>query len=337
MSLTRKHKDLFRPYVEGQATPGDWGGLVRALFAPDAVINVVHPINDCTGSEDYLDRFLAPLAAAFRGLHRRDDIVIAGHFEGGDWISATGHYAGYFSAPFLGIAPTDTLAFLRFGEFHRFDGDRVVESYIFLDLPQLMIAAGQWPITDSPGTARGYTGLIPGPATQDGLQWHDNDPAHSADGQAFITAMLQKLTDPAQGWRPYWHDNMLWYGPAAFGTFIGIEDFWDFKRPFSGAFDKWGGGAAGTGRTTHFTRYADGDYMCIGGWPSLSGIQRKPFMGQPATNEMLYMRVCDWWRRSGDHLMENWVFVDIPDVLLQMNVDLFPGLHDVTPSIRTQA
>ena len=35
------------------------------------------------------------------------------------------------------------------------------------------------------------------------------------------------------------------------------------------------------------------------------------------------MRVCDWWRREGDLLVENWVFVDVLDVLLQMGYDLF--------------
>ena len=39
------------------------------------------------------------------------------------------------------------------------------------------------------------------------------------------------------------------------------------------------------------------------------------------------MRVCDWWRREGDVLIENWVFVDIPDVLLQMGYDLFGKLE----------
>ena len=35
------------------------------------------------------------------------------------------------------------------------------------------------------------------------------------------------------------------------------------------------------------------------------------------------MRVCDWWRRKGDLLLENWVFVDIPDLLMQFGHDLF--------------
>jgi hypothetical protein len=46
------------------------------------------------------------------------------------------------------------------------------------------------------------------------------------------------------------------------------------------------------------------------------------------------MRVCDWYRRTDDLLIENWVMVDIPDVLLQMGVDIFAGHHDVAPGSR---
>ena len=40
------------------------------------------------------------------------------------------------------------------------------------------------------------------------------------------------------------------------------------------------------------------------------------------------MRVGDWWRREGDLLVENWVFVDIPHVLLQMGYDLFANMTE---------
>ena len=54
------------------------------------------------------------------------------------------------------------------------------------------------------------------------------------------------------------------------------------------------------------------------------------FLGQPATGERLFMRVCDWWRREGDLLVENWVFVDIPHVLMQMGYDLFAQMPEQT-------
>ena len=38
----------------------------------------------------------------------------------------------------------------------------------------------------------------------------------------------------------------------------------------------------------------------------------------------------DWWCREGDLLIENWVFVDIPHVLLQMGYDLFANMTEET-------
>ena len=309
-------KALYRAHLNG--APG--------FFAPDAQINVVHPFNEMT-PDSYQADFQARLGAAFAHLTRTDYIAFGGKFEGQTWVTSTGYYTGHFHAPFLTIPPTGALAHLRFGEFHRIENDRAVESYVFLDLPELMIAAGTWPIKESPGRDRGFTGYLPGPATQDGLQWHDNDPARSDSSADMVTAMLRALATEDQAWRPYWHDDMLWYGPAAFGTFVGIDNFAGFQVPFENAFDGWSGGAANNGMTAHFARFADGDYICSGGWPSLTGVQTGCFLGQPATGKRLFMRVCDWWRRSGDKLVENWVFVDIPHVLLQLDVDVFADLE----------
>ena len=35
------------------------------------------------------------------------------------------------------------------------------------------------------------------------------------------------------------------------------------------------------------------------------------------------MRVMDFWRRDGDKLRENWVMIDMIDVLEQFNIDVF--------------
>ena len=92
-----------------------------------------------------------------------------------------------------------------------------------------------------------------------------------------------------------------WRGtdPAAFGAFLGIEDFASFQVPFESVFEGWSGGAANNGMTKHLTRAADGDYIWTAGWPSLTGVQVKPFLDQPATGKRVFMRVCDWWRREG--------------------------------------
>ena len=333
--LTRKQ--AVHDWAQSFATPDAAASrqATLGLFADDAVFHIVHPWNDLAGAGAYLDGFIGALTTAFRGLHRRDDILIGGRFEGTNWVATHGNYVGHFGAPLFGLTPSDRLEYLRFGEFHRFDGDRIVESHIYLDLPQLMIATGQWPAEFiSPATQKGYTGFIPAPATQDGLQLGENDPDHSHSTYQLITDMLAGLATKDEAWRPYWHDNMMWYGPAAFGSFVGVEDFAAFQVPFEGAFSFWGGGSSNNGVTAHFTRFGDGDYAALGGWPSLMAVRAHDFLGQPSREETLLMRVCDWYRRTDDLLIENWVMVDIPDVLLQMGVDIFAGHHDVAPGSR---
>ncbi|WP_136660560.1 nuclear transport factor 2 family protein [Nitratireductor sp. XY-223] len=317
-------KAAFRAYLGTARHPA---ATNLGFFAGDARVNVVHPFNEMT-REGFAETFLGGLGTSFKHLTRTDYIAFGGTYEGHTWVTSTGYYSGHFDRPWLGLRPTGTLAHLRFGEIHRVEGNEAVESYIYLDIPELMIAAGQWPISDSPGRERGFTGYLPGPITQDGLQWHDNDPQRSASSYEMVTAMLRSLATEDEAWRPYWHADMLWYGPAAFGSFAGIDNFAGFQVPFEQAFSEWVGGAAPGSRTRHFTRFADGDYVCSGGWPSLNAVQAKPFLGQPSEGKRLYMRVCDWWRREGDLLAENWVFVDIPHVLLQMGFDVFATLEE---------
>ena len=334
--LERKH--AVHQMAQAFAYPGaQQDTAIQDLFSEDAQINVVHPVNDLIGPSALLDRLYGPLRRALRGFHRRDDILMAGPFEEGDWVSTHGNFVGHFEQDLWGIKASGRLEYLRFGEFFRFEGSRIVEAYIFLDLPQLMIATGDWPIQDSPGLTRGYTGMIPGPATQDGILLHETDAGESARSYQIVTDMLSQLATPDEAWRPYWHSNMMWYGPAAFGSFVGIDDFASFQTPFENAFTTWSGGSTNNGVTRHATRFGDGNYTCSAGWPSLMCVRSKPFLGQPSKGETLLMRVCDWWRRDADLLIENWVFVDIPDVLLQMGVDLFEGHHAVLPGPRAIA
>ena len=310
-------------YANEQRHPGDFSKATSTFFHPECVINVVHPFNAIDGAEAFQRDFVEPLQNSFEGLYRRDDIVMAGDFDGQSWVSATGYYSGHFCRDWIGIRASNELCFLRYGEFHRMEDGQACETYIFLDIPELMVACGQWPIDIGPALSRGYTGMIPGPATKDGIIKDAPDPDESALSYRIVTDMLSKLATKDEAWRPYWHENMIWYGPGAFGSFIGIEQFASFQVPFESQFEGWSGGTANNGMTKHFTRYGEGNYTCSGGWPSLTGVNVKPFLGQGPTNERVYMRVSDWWRREGDLLVENWVFVDVPHVLLQMGYDVF--------------
>jgi hypothetical protein len=55
----------------------------------------------------------------------------------------------------------------------------------------------------------------------------------------------------------------------------------------------------------------------------LIGINVKPFLGQKPPNR-IFMRLSDWWQRDYQVLIKNWVFVDAPDILLQLVYQPFP-------------
>ena len=319
MTLANKHR--YKAFLDGLKHPDPDGfrSAVAAFISPDSNANAIHPINAMDGADGYHSQFIAPLSMAFENLYRRDDIVIAGRYEGQNWVSSTGYFVGKFNNPLFGIKPTNNLAYLRVGEFHRIENGQSVESYTFLDLPELMMHAGQWPLQ----RPQAFTGHVPGPATQDGLRLTSADQIQTTQTLSTIEAMLKGLATKDEAWQKYWHPNMMWYGPAAFGRYVGAEDFRGFQIPFEAAFEGWGGGLSSHTPTRHFTRYADDTYACIGGWPSVQGTHVKPFLGFEPTGTTIRFRVCDWWRREGDLLVENWVFVDVPHALLQWNYDLF--------------
>lgn len=325
--MSQHDRGRYFDYAGAMRHPGDFAPATVKFFANDATINVVHPFNECLGAETYLANVIASLQGSFAGLYRRDDIVMAGEFEGSRWVSATGYYVGHFVKDWIGIRATGNIGYLRFGEFHRMQDGKAIESYIFLDIPELMVACGQWPINIGPGLSSGYRGLIHGPATQDGIIRQAPSAEEAARSYQIVTDMLAGLATEDEAWRPYWHENMMWYGPGAFGSFIGIEEFASFQVPFESQFEGWSGGSANNGLTKHFTRFGEGNYTCSGGWPSLTGVNVKPFLGHGPTNERVFFRVCDWWRREGDLLVENWVFVDVPHVLLQLGYDVLPKSH----------
>lgn len=324
-----QNKQALKSYCQAYHKPNTQQAqsAVDSFFADSSQINVVHPFNEFTQKKDYTTGFLTPLQESFGLLTRNEYIALGGLFNEQDWVACTGYYSGNFIKPWLGIPPTGALAHLRFAEFHRMETGKSVESYVFLDIPALMMHAGVWPINDVVALHKGYTGYLPGPTTADGLIWHNSDQERSDSTLQLTEDMLLNLATEDESWRPYWHDHMNWYGPAAFGAFKGIEEFASFQTPFEQTFTEWISGIMPGSRTSHFIRAADGDYSCLGGWPSLNCLQDKTFLGQPSKGKRLYMRVCDFWRREDDLLADNWVFVDIPHVLAQMDFDVFAHLN----------
>ena len=119
--MSKISRSLYLKYAAALSHPGDLSSNIAIFFGEDADINVVHPFNQLKGADIYLNEFLLPLQQSFEGLYRRDDIFMAGEFEGQNWISSTGYYVGQFVSDWIGIKATKTLSYLRYGEFHRIE------------------------------------------------------------------------------------------------------------------------------------------------------------------------------------------------------------------------
>lgn len=294
---------------------------VADVFTPDAQWNGCHPIGQFKGAADLAAGHFGPLKASFPDLERRDDVFIAGTFQGKCWLSATGHYFATFEQDWLGIPATGQWASLRYGEMYRLDGGRIAEAFVIYDVVDLMRQAGVSPWR----RGLGVEGLTPGPRTHDGVRL-----AGSPDGETgrtfdLVTAMLQALFEPdreSMGMERFWSPTMMWYGPALIGATRGLDGFFrDHTTPWMTAFPGWNDAL----QAPHF---ADGDYACYAGWPSIEAKHDGPLFGLAPTGRSVEMRVMDWWRRDGDLLAENWIFLDFPHLFLQLGVDLFALMRE---------
>jgi len=324
-----------------QARKTAWRGLplligdqaasqAQRLLSADALWVVSHPVNELRGPQQVLRSFVHPLRRAFPDVERRTDLFFAGHWDGridggaGTWVTATGHYLGKFKEPLWGIPPTGEPAWLRFGEFYRIEDGCIVEARILLDLIDLARQAGVRLLPASSGLEL----LVPGPRNASGtmhLQAQARDDSASTC-LPLVEAMIGGLGRYDQhdlrsmGMDQYWQPDMMWYGPCGIGTSRGIDGFQTHhQKPFLLAFPDRKGGH-------HRARFGEGEFAASTGWPSVRATHAGPYLGTPATQRPITMRVMDWWRQEGGLLAENWVLIDLPHLFLQMGVDLLAPL-----------
>lgn len=318
-----------------RAAQYDWdaGAIRRALddlAAPDAVFHLCHPFGDLAGPQAFHDRALAPLRAAWPDVERRDWLVIAGRDQdGADWVGCGGHFVGTFVAPLLDIPPTGHLCHMRFHEYYRFDGGRVVEYQAIWDLPEVMMQAGAWPM--APSLGREF--CVPAPASGDGLIRPERDEALSRASCDHVVDMLEHMKrHPSQGGPEvmemprFWSERMTWYGPAGIGTGRGIAGFRNWHQiPFlRGMPDR---GQYVDEITYHF--FADNNYVAVTGWPNMiQSVTHDGWMGIAPSGRKITMRSLDFWRIESGKIRENWVTVDLLDAYRQLGVDVFARLRE---------
>ncbi|WP_071674048.1 nuclear transport factor 2 family protein [Nioella nitratireducens] len=333
MSDFQTEKDLVRRYYAAlDSAKGRESAAVLHEYCDAALLwRGVHPFHEMTGPDDVAAKFWAPLKDALSSIQRRMDIFFAGRNEmdGGAsvWVASMGHLMGLFDRPWLGIAPTGKLAMLRYAAFHRVEGGRITETALFIDIPHLMMQAGLSPFP--PQTAAHL--VQPGPLTHDGLLFEAQPEDEGSQTLAAINAMVTDLGQWQSGLpleeelARSWHDDMLWWGPAGIGATYTIARYAkQHSAPFRAGF-------ADRSKTKHLCRMAEGHFGGFFGWPNFTARATGGFMGMPATGQAGAFRVVDIYRRAGDKLAENWVFIDLLHFWNTQGVDVLGRMEAIAP------
>lgn len=327
-------KQVVRTYQAAfdSCSPAELAACLAAHTAADYRWRGMHPFYEQDGAQAVASVFWQPLRNALTGMQRREDVFMAGLNDADDqetlWVAGMGHMMGLFDAEWLGIPPTRRMAFLPYAEFHQVDGDQIVQSAFYCDVISMMRQAGHYPLPPQTGAAI----VQPGPRTHDGILLDEQDGAESARTIALVNRMIADLsklnlgddhTCPPEYLARTWHDDMIWYGPAGIGSTYTIQRYQEqhqfpFRRQIK---DKVFNG--------HIARFAEGNYAGFFGWANLTNTPTGGFLGLPGNEARADMRVVDIYRRDGDKLAENWVFIDLPHWLSMQGLDVLKRLEQL--------
>lgn len=336
-----ENKRRFGAFLNGIAEAE--GDNIRRLLADycheDVQWHIFHPFNDLRGIDDAHAQFWGPLKGGFPDYELRMDSLIAGEFEGRDYVSALGHVMGNFAAPFVGIPPTHSLNYLRIGINGKIVDGKLARVYILLDLVNLMRQAGYYPFRQMPGSPE---------------QWIGSPVGSGADGQGYDPALgettLRVVREMQRGLgkgkkdmtaerardnhSPHWHEHMNWYGMAGIGSSRGKRGYLDYHGAyFINAFPDRKGWRRDPGAPEdapgHYIEIADGHFAVTAGVPSLEGTHLGAgWLGLPPTGKHVTMRVADWYRTDADDkIIDNWVMIDVLDIVMQMGLDVLDDLR----------
>lgn len=332
-SSQRQNKELIARFRTAlyDCDPVSLPNRMGEVFAPDATIRLAFPFEDLDGPGGLYENAYRPLLAAIPDLERRDFIVMGGPAnDGADWVGCAGHYVGVFERPWLDIPPTQHLVAMRFHEFFRIEGGKVVEMQGIWDIPQMMMQARAWPMTPS----LGVEWMAPAPTTQDGILRGPYDPEQAAASVRLVSNMLTSLgKHPLQGGleimelERYWHPKMCWYGPAGIGSMRRISGFRHWHQiPFLRALPD-----RRVYDLAESAMFGDGSYVAVTGWPDMQmTVTGGGWLGIVPGNQAITMRSLDFWRCESGLIRENWVLIDLLHVYHQLGVDVFSRMREMT-------
>ena len=328
MSDRQEAKQVVLDYFEAieSAEPDSIGTVISHFTAPDYHFSGVHPFNEIDNANDVAQKVWLPLRESLTPMQRRPDIFMAGPnlIDGSMWVTSMGKFMGLFDNDWLGIPSTGKIILIPYCEFHRIEGGKIAESALWVDIISVMKQAGVYPLPLQTGAEI----INPGPRTSDGLLLGPQDDAASQKTLDLIMEMCNDLVgdgmeSPMENLDKTWHDDMIWFGPSGIGATYTIDRY---QQQHQGPFRS---GLRDIEFNGHILEHAEGDYGGWFGWPNLRMKQGDGFLGLPASDTQTEMRVVDIYRRDGDKLAENWIFIDFLHYLLLLGVDVLERCRQI--------
>ncbi|WP_281544486.1 nuclear transport factor 2 family protein [Grimontia sp. SpTr1] len=321
--LQQAKEKVWSFYQALEAASGDELEAVFGEFcSPDYRFRGCHPFNEIDNASDVIKTVWQPLKVSFRALQRRQDIFMAGENsldeDGSVWVVSMGHLMGLFDQHWLGIPRTGRMAFLRYCEFTQVVDGKIAQSAFFADIPGVMVQAGVNPFPPQSGAQL----IQPGPMTHGGIMTTLQPAQEGAKTLDVINKMISDLGNwdnklsLEEELALTWHDDMIWWGPTGIGASYTIERY---AKQHSGIFRASFSDRIFNG---HVCKFAEGHFGGFFGWPNLSLKPSGGFMGMAASDNYFDMRVIDIYRRDGDKLAENWVFIDLLYFFHQQGIDI---------------
>lgn len=300
--------------------------ILQKYLSKNVRLEITKPFEgEMKGVKSYLEDFWQPLLVAFPDIENQPYILIGDAYEGREYVSATGNLIGTFKKNWLGIPATNQPTWLRYSVTFLIRKGKIAKVWYFFDMLDVMRQAGYHFIPN-----KAIEWIPPAPMTGDGIVTYPTDRQEGKKTLDLTNAMLTALgeydgkTLDSMGQERFWDvKDMMWYGPSGIGTTRGLKGFQDYHQvPFLVTFPDRG--ITPKKGKEYFAQIGDGNYSCDFGFPAMYGTHKgSDLFGLKATGKEITLRVVDYWRREGDKLKENWVFIDIVDVLEQLGVDVF--------------
>ena len=325
------------------ANPNQIAGLVKKTFNKDVDWNGSQPINQIRGTDALIADFYEPFRHSFPDVKLTADILMGGESQsqsgegtGEYWVSGIGYLTGTFVHDWIGIPATGQKTNIHFGQFFVMRDEKIVESYVIFDTLAVMKQAGFQVLPPALGREGGkvikpYGGNGVLLTEQDELEGRQTLDATMAMLNGLIrydrARDMENLDSMAQ--HLFWHPDFHWMGPTGIGSVHGLEEFNDFHdlpwligfgdRPSTIDFEPKGGRGMG--------QFGEGQFACLGVWDGQFSRHHGEYQGVAGTEKIISIRDFDWYKCEGGKPIQNWIPIDVVDLFLQLDVDLFDRMR----------